>query len=216
MRVNGHGNRSTRSRRDSHRNRCTGTATGPGLQTISAHVTRLLAAQAQTRKRTASGQVTGFLTNRTDDGMTSMKDTYREISHRHRRWDRTSKGHLKTTSTISHGREFTEETWTNRVDNTKTFKNGLDIIIEYFKWKVTYEHKTDGLIGSGDWNRDVAKEESGSLKEIVPVLSSLARHTDSTVLQELDSCNPFHIKGSQQLWGNFRYSFISVDLSREM
>ena len=156
MRVNGHGNRSTRSRRNRHRNRCTGTGRAPRLRTITGHVTWLLAAQAQTRKRTFSGQVTGFLTNRTDDGLTSMKDTYKEISHRHRRWDRTTKGHHKTTSTISHGREFTEET--RRVENTKRFKNGLNIIIiGYFKRKVTYEHKTDGLIGSADWNRTSPK-----------------------------------------------------------
>ena len=64
--------------------------------------------------------MTGLMTNRTNDRLTSMEDTYRKINHGHRRWDSFTKGHHKTTSTIGHRREITTETWTDGMDNTKT------------------------------------------------------------------------------------------------
>ena len=145
-----------------------------------------------------------------------MKDTYRKISYRHRRWDRITKGHHESTSAIGHGRELTEKTWTDGVDYTKTFKNRLDLVVRSFERKVAYKDKTDRLISGGNWNRDIPKEESRSLKEIVPILASLAGDTDSTALEKLYGIKLFCIEGSQQLWGNFRYSMVLVDFSREM
>ena len=121
-------------------------------------------------------------------------------------YNRITEGHHETTTTIGHGREITEETWTDGVDNTKMLKNRLHILVRNFEWRVAYEDKTDGLIGDGNWNRDIPKEESRSLKEIVPIFRSLASDTDSTALEELYSSNLFCMKGSQQLWGCLLYT----------
>ena len=155
----------------------------------------LLAAQAQTRKRAVARQMPGFVTNGTNDRLTSMKHSYREISDGYRRRDRATKRHYETTSTIGHRREITKETLMNGEDNTKGLELRLHITIRNFERRVTHKHGTNGLVSGGDKNRDVSKEESGSLKDIVPVLGSLACNADLTVLQELDSSYPFNIKG---------------------
>ena len=131
-------------------------------------MTWLLAAQAQARKRTGPRQMTGLMTNRTDDRLATMEDTNRKISHGHRRWNSFTEGHHKTTSTIGHRREITKETRTHVVNNTKTLEHGLHIVVGDFEWKIANEDETDILVSSGNRNRDVPKEESRSLKEIVP------------------------------------------------
>ena len=60
------------------------------------------------------------------------------------------------------------------MDNTKTLKDGLHIVVGDFEWKIAYEDKTDILVSGGNWNRDGPKEESRSLKEIVPMFSGKA------------------------------------------
>ena len=174
-------------------------------------MTWLLAAQAQARKRTGPRQMTGLMANRTNDRLTSMEHTYRKINHGHRRWDSFTKGHHKTTSTIGHIQKITKETWTDGMDNTKTLKDGLHIDVGDFEWKIAYEDKTDTLVSGGNWNRDVPKEESRSLKEIVPIFSGLAGDTDSTAHEKLQSIDLLCIQGSQQLWGNFRYPKVLLD-----
>ena len=160
--------------------------------------------------------MTRLMTNRTDDRLASMEDTNRKISHGHRRWNSITEGHHKTTSTIGHRREITKETWTHGVNNTKTLEHGLHIVVGDFEWKIASEDKTDILVGSGSWNRDVPKEESRSLKEIVPIFSSLASHTNLTTLEELHSIDHFSVKGSQQLWGNFGDPKVLLDFLRKM
>ena len=100
-----------------------------------------------------------------------------------------------TSSTISHRREITKKTLMNGENNAKGLERRLHITIRNFKRQVTHKHGTDWLVSGGDRNRDVSKEEGGSLKEIVPVLGSLACNADLTVLQELDSSYVFNIKG---------------------
>ena len=146
--------------------------------------------------------MTRLMTKRTDDGLASMENTNRKISHGRRQWNCFTKGHHKTTSTIGHRREITKETWTNGMDNTKTLEEGLHIIVGDFEWKVTNEDEVDTLVSGGNRDRDIPKEESRSLKEIVPILGGLAGYSDSAALQKLHSIDLFSIQGSQQLWGN--------------
>ena len=160
--------------------------------------------------------MTGLMANRTDNRLTGMEDTYGKISHGHRQWNSFTKGHHETTSTIGHRREIAKETWTDGMDNTKTLKNGLHIIVGDFEWKVANEDETDTLVSGGNRNRDVPKEESRSLKEIVPIFSGLAGDSDSAALEKLHSVDLFCIQGSQQLWGNFRYPKVLLDFWREM
>ena len=145
--------------------------------------------------------MTRLKTNRRDDGLASVENTNRKISHRHRRWSCFTKGHHKT-STIGHRREITKETWTNGMDNTKTLKDRLHIIVGDFEWKVTIEDEADTLVSGGNRDRDIPKEESRSLKEIVLILGGLGGYSDSVALQKLHSIDLFSIQGSQQLWGN--------------
>ena len=126
---------------------------------MTGHVTWLLAAQTQTRKRTVARQMPGFVTNGTKDRLTSMKHTYREISDGYRRRDRTTKRHYETTSTIGHRREITKETLMNGEDNTKGLERRLHITIRNFERQVTHKHGTNGLVSGGDRNRDVSKED---------------------------------------------------------
>ena len=179
-------------------------------------MTWLLAAQAQARKRTGPRQMTGLMTNRTDDRLASMEDTNRKISHGHRRWNSFTEGHHKTTSTIGHRREITKETRTHGVNNTKTLEHGLHIVVGDFEWKIANEDETDILVSSGNRNRDVPKGERRSLKKIVPIFSSLASHTNLTTLEELHSIDHFSVKGSQQLWGNFGDPKVLLDFLRKM
>ena len=108
------------------------------------------------------------------DRLASMKHTYREISDGCKRRDRTTKRHYETTSTIGHRREIPKETLMNGEDNIKGFERRLHITIRNSEGQVTHKHGTNGLVSGGDRNRDVSKEESGSRKDIVPVLGSLA------------------------------------------
>ena len=77
--------------------------------------------------------------------------------------------------------------------------------------EVAYKDKTDTLVSGGNWNRDVPKEKSRSLKEIVPVFIGLAGDTDSTALEKLHSIDLLCFQGSEQLWGNFRYPKVLLD-----
>ena len=81
----------------------------------------------------------------------------------------------------------------NGVENTKGLERRLNITVRDFKRQVTDKHGTNGLVSGSDRYRDVAEEESGSLKEIVPVLGSLAGNADSTVFQKLNCGNLFSI-----------------------
>ena len=99
-----------------------------------------------------------------------MEHTGREISNGHRRRNGTTERHYETTGVIGHRRKLAEETRMNRVDNTKGFKHGLHIIVGHFKRQITNKHETNGLVGSGNRNRDITKEERRSIKEIVPVV----------------------------------------------
>ena len=67
------------NRRRRSRHRRLGTGRTPGLGTIPGHVTRLLAAQPQTRERAVPRQVTGFMTDRTRNRLTSMQNTHRKV-----------------------------------------------------------------------------------------------------------------------------------------
>ena len=65
-----------------------GTDTGyryraPGLRTIPGRVTWLFTAQAQARKRTGPGQMTRLTTYGTDNRLTRVKHTHRELSYGH-------------------------------------------------------------------------------------------------------------------------------------
>ena len=95
------------------------------------------------------------------------------------------------------------------MDNTKGLKRRLDITTRDFKRKVTYEHRTDGQVGSSDWN--IPKEEGRTLEEVVPVFCGLACNTYATISQELHSAHFIRIKGSQQLWCNLCYPRRPVD-----
>ena len=121
--------RGNRRRRSRQRRTGTGTGRTPGLRIFSGHVTWLLAAQAKTRKRAVARPMTGFVTNGTNDRLTRMKHTYREISDGHRRRDRTTKRHYETTRTISHRREITKKTLMNGEDNAKGLERRLHITI---------------------------------------------------------------------------------------
>ena len=169
------------NKRRRSRNRRTGTGTGrtPGLRTVSGHVTWLLAAQAQTRKRAVPRQITGFVTNGTKDRLISMKHIYREISDGYRRRDRTTKRHYETTSIIGHRREITKETLVNGEDNTKGLERRLHITIRNFERQVRHKHGTNRLVSGGDNNRG-----KWTLKEIVPVLGSLACNADLSVFRK--------------------------------
>ena len=146
--------------------------------------------------------MTELMTERTDDGLASVENTNWKISHGHRRWNCFTKGHHKMTSTTGHRREITKETWTNGMGKTKTVEDGLHIIVGDFEWKVTNEDEADTLVSGSNQDRDIPKEESRSLKEIVPILGGLAGYSDSVALRKLHSIDLFSIQGSQQLWGN--------------
>ena len=179
-------------------------------------MTWLLAAQAQARKRTGPRLVTGLMTNGTLNRLTRMEHTSRKIKNGHRGREGTTERHDETTSTVGDGRKITEKTLMDRVDHTKRFKGTLDIIIGQLDWQIAHENGTDMLVSRGDSHGDVAKEEIGSLEELVSVLCGLGSNSYTTTSQELHSFNLMGIKASQQLWCNITHSLCLVDFGRKM
>ena len=140
-----------------------------------------------------------------------MEHTDREISNGHRRRNGTTERHYETTGVIGHRRKLAEETRMNRVDNTKGFKHGLHIIVGHFKRQITNKHETNGLVGSGNRNRDITKEERRSIKEIVPVVWSLAGDSCTTTCKEFVLRQSFQHQGlAASKWCNFRNSLSPV------
>ena len=103
------------------------------------------------------------------------------------------------------------------MDDTKGLKRRLDITIRNFKREDTDENRTDGQVGSGDWYRDIPKEEGRSLEEVVPVFSGLACDTNTAVSEELYSTHFSWVQSSRQLWGNLSDSSgLSSNFFRKM
>ena len=121
------------------------------------------------------------MTNGTGNRLTGIEHTHRKISDGHRRRNRATERHHKTTSAIG------KKTRMDGVDDAKRLKGRLDDKIGYFERQVTNINGANGLVSGGDWYRDVAEEERGALEEIVPVFTGLAGNTDFTIPQELDS-----------------------------